>query len=53
MSESLAAAAMAHLWQSTLVTGVVWLATLALRRNRPRVRYWLWVAASVKFLVPF
>src|SRR5262245_30184947 len=53
MSESLAAAAMAHVWQSTLVIGVVWLATLALRSNHARVRYWLWTAASVKFLVPF
>src|SRR6185503_6842610 len=41
-----------HLWQSTLFVGVVWLATLSLRQNRARVRYWLWVAASVKFLVP-
>ena len=50
--ESLAPVA-AHLWQSTLFAGVVALATLALRGNRARVRYWLWVAASVKFLVPF
>jgi len=42
----------AHLWQSTLVVGVVWLATRALRSNRARVRYWLWTAASVKLLVP-
>jgi bla regulator protein BlaR1 len=41
-----------HAWQSTLFIAVVWLATLALRRNRARVRCWLWVAASVKFLVP-
>jgi bla regulator protein BlaR1 len=53
MSESLTAAVMAHVWQSTLVIGVIWLATLALQTNRPRVRYWLWTAASVKFLVPF
>ena len=26
---------------------------LALRRNSPRLRYWLWLAASVKFLIPF
>jgi hypothetical protein len=43
----------AHLWQSTLVVTIVWLTTLALRANRPRVRYWLWTAASLKFLVPF
>jgi len=41
-----------HLWQSTLFLGVVALLALALRRNRPRVRYRLWCAASVKFLVP-
>jgi hypothetical protein len=41
-----------HLWQSTLCVFVVWLATLALRQNDARVRYWLWTAASIKFLVP-
>lgn len=41
-----------HLWQSTVVAGIVWIATLALRQNGARVRYWLWLAASVKFLVP-
>ena len=53
MIESLSSELMAHLWQSTLVIGVVWLMTLALRGNRARVRYWLWTAASLKFLVPF
>ncbi len=53
MIESLSSELMAHLWQSTLVAGVVWLLTLALRGNRARVRYWLWKAASVKFLIPF
>jgi bla regulator protein BlaR1 len=43
----------AHLWQSTLVAGVVWLITLALRGNRAHVRCWLWKAASLKFLLPF
>ncbi len=42
-----------HLWQSTLFAAVVALLTLALRRNQARVRYWLWLAASYKFLVPF
>ena len=41
-----------HLWQSTLWVGAVWLATLTLRNNSARVRYWLWTAASIKFLVP-
>jgi len=42
-----------HLWQSTVFAGAVALLTLAFRRNRAHVRYWLWLAASVKFLVPF
>ena len=41
-----------HLWQSTLFAGVAWLLTLALRNNRARVRHWVWLAASCKFLVP-
>ena len=53
MTESFSSALFAHLWQSTLVISIVWLVTLALRGNRPRVRYWLWTAASLKFLVPF
>jgi len=43
----------AHLWQSTLFATVAALLTLALRRNQARVRYWLWLAASYKFLIPF
>src|SRR5580700_8155775 len=42
-----------HLWQSTLFAGAAWLLTLALRKNSARVRHWVWVAASVKFLIPF
>ena len=42
-----------HLWQSTLFALAAWLLTLALRKNSARVRHWVWVAASVKFLVPF
>ena len=42
-----------HLWQSSLVVFAVWILTLALRKNRAAVRYWLWLAASVKFLIPF
>jgi bla regulator protein blaR1 len=42
-----------HLWQSTSCVGAAWLLTLALRKNRAAVRYWLWLAASVKFLIPF
>jgi bla regulator protein BlaR1 len=42
-----------HLWQSTVFAGVAWLLTLALQRNRAQTRYWVWFAASMKFLVPF
>jgi bla regulator protein blaR1 len=42
-----------HLWQSTLFATAAGLLTLALRKNHARVRYWLWLAASVKFLIPF
>ncbi len=42
-----------HLWQSTLFAAVAGLLTLALRNNRAQARYWLWLAASVKFLIPF
>jgi uncharacterized protein (TIGR03435 family) len=42
-----------HLWQSTLFAAVVWLLTVVLRRNRAGVRYWLWLAGSAKFLIPF
>ena len=42
-----------HLWQSTLCLAIVALLTLACRDNRAHVRHWLWLAASVKFLVPF
>lgn len=42
-----------HLWQSTLVAALVGLLTLVLRRNRAQTRYWLWLAASAKFFVPF
>ncbi|HEX2759198.1 MAG TPA: M56 family metallopeptidase [Rhizomicrobium sp.] len=47
------AALLDHLWQSTLFAGFVLLLTLALSNNGARVRFWLWFAASVKFLVPF
>jgi uncharacterized protein (TIGR03435 family) len=42
-----------HLWQSTLVAIVIGMLTLVLRQNHPQVRYRLWLAASLKFLVPF
>ena len=42
-----------HLWQSTLFAGAAGLLTLVLRKNPARVRHWVWIAASLKFLVPF
>jgi len=42
-----------HLWQSTVFAAAAGLLTLALRKNRAPVRYGLWFAASVKFLIPF
>lgn len=42
-----------HLWQSTAFAVIVALAAAILRRHSPRLRYWLWFAASAKFLVPF
>jgi beta-lactamase regulating signal transducer with metallopeptidase domain len=43
-----------HLWQSTLFAiAIAMLAVFVLRHNRATERYWLWLAASLKFLVPF
>jgi beta-lactamase regulating signal transducer with metallopeptidase domain len=51
--EPWAASLLRHLWQSTVFTAGVWLLTLALRRNAARLRYLLWMTASLKFLLPF
>jgi bla regulator protein blaR1 len=42
-----------HVWQSTLVAVIAALVALALRRNHARLRYAIWLAASIKFLIPF
>jgi bla regulator protein BlaR1 len=42
-----------HLWQSTLCVAAAWILTRALRKNFAAVRYGIWLAASLKFLVPF
>jgi beta-lactamase regulating signal transducer with metallopeptidase domain len=42
-----------HLWQSTLFAGAAGLLTFVLRKNPARLRFRLWFAASLKFLVPF
>ncbi len=42
-----------HVWQSTLFAGAAFLVSLMLRPNRAQSRYWVWFAASTKFLIPF
>ena len=42
-----------HLWQTTVFAGVGALLAFLFRNNHARARYWLWFAASLKFLVPF
>jgi len=42
-----------HLWQSTIFAGLAGVLTLALRKQSARVRYGVWLAASLKFLLPF
>jgi beta-lactamase regulating signal transducer with metallopeptidase domain len=46
------AALLDHIWQSTLFAGCAWLVALLLRGNGAHLRYVVWLAASVKFLVP-
>jgi bla regulator protein blaR1 len=42
-----------HLWQSTVFGALMWLLTLVFRKNFASIRYSIWFAASVKFLIPF
>ena len=42
-----------HLWQSSLFALAAGLLTLVFRANAARIRFWIWFAASLKFLVPF
>jgi bla regulator protein blaR1 len=42
-----------HLWQSTRFALAAARLSLMLRKHPARARYWLWLAASLKFLVPF
>jgi beta-lactamase regulating signal transducer with metallopeptidase domain len=46
-------AALDHLWQSTLFGLAIAILAMAFRNARASVRYGLWLAASVKFLIPF
>ena len=43
----------AHLWESTLMAALAGVLILLLRRSGAHLRYWLWLAASMKFFVPF
>lgn len=42
-----------HLWQSTIFAGTAGILTLLLRKTRAQTRYWFWLIASAKFLIPF
>jgi len=42
-----------HLWQSTLFAVAAGLLVLFLRKYHARARYGVWLAASLKFLIPF
>src|SRR5690348_17341514 len=53
MSSAILSGAANHLWQSTAFALAVALLVPAFRKNRASVRYWLWLGASLKFLVPF
>jgi bla regulator protein blaR1 len=42
-----------HLWQSTVFLLFTALIALCMQNNHARVRFWIWFAASIKFLIPF
>ena len=42
-----------HAWQSTAVLALAALAAWMMRRHSAQARYWVWMAASIKFLLPF
>ncbi len=43
----------AHLLQSTMFAGIAALLAFAFRKQRAGIRYWIWLAGSLKFLIPF
>ena len=53
MVTGVGAAVANHLWQSSVFGVAAWLTALQLRTNRAHVRHGIWLAASVKFLIPF
>lgn len=42
-----------HIWQSTIFGLAAAALAMAFRRNSASVRYWIWFAALMKFVVPF
>ena len=42
-----------HMWQTTIVVGIVAVIARAMRGNRACLRHAMWLGASVKFAVPF
>jgi len=42
-----------HLWQSSCFALLAGLLAFVLRKNSPKIRYWVWLSASLKFLIPF
>ena len=42
-----------HLWQSSCFALLAGLLAFVLRKNSPKVRYRVWLSASLKFLLPF
>jgi uncharacterized protein (TIGR03435 family) len=42
-----------HLWQSSCFVLLAALLAFLLRSNSPKIRYWVWLSASLKFLIPF
>jgi beta-lactamase regulating signal transducer with metallopeptidase domain len=47
------AALLDHLWQSSLFAAAIALLMPLFRRQSAALRFWLWFAASMKFLLPF
>lgn len=42
-----------HLWQSSWFVLLAGLLAYALRKNPAKIRFWVWLSASLKFLMPF
>ena len=42
-----------HLWQSSCFALLAGICAFVLRRNSPKLRYWVWLSASLKFLLPW